>query len=320
MCVPDVEEMTMSDLRPGDHPVLIFDGACGTTLQTMHVPASAWQGYDGCNEILNVSAPSVVVELHRAFLEAGAQVVESNTFGASRIVLAEYGLEDRVREINMAAVENARKAMEGLPGRYVAGSVGPTTKLPSLGHISRDALFAATQEQVEALLEAGVDLLVFETCQDLLQLKTSLVAAFEAFERVSRSVPVMASVTVERTGTMLVGTDIAAAAVTLEPFSLFSLGLNCATGPADMESHVRYLSQQWPGRLSCMPNQGMPEVVGGQTVYPLSPEEYGRHMRFFVEHYGVSVVGGCCGTSPAHIRAVVAALNGVKPAARSVEV
>jgi 5-methyltetrahydrofolate--homocysteine methyltransferase len=310
----------MSELRPVDHPVLIFDGACGTTLQMMHIPASAWQGLDGCNEILNVSAPSVIVDLHRAFLEAGAQVVESNTFGASRIVLAEYGLEDRVREINVAAVANARKAMEGLSGRYVAGSVGPTTKLPSLGHISRDALFAATQEQIEALLEAGVDLLVFETCQDLLQLKTSLVAAFEAFERMSCSVPVMASVTVERTGTMLVGTDIAAAAVALEPFPLFSLGLNCATGPADMESHVRYLSQQWPGAISCMPNQGMPEVIDGKTVYPLSPEEYARHMRYFVEHYGVRVVGGCCGTSPEHIRAVVAALRGVKPAERSVEV
>jgi 5-methyltetrahydrofolate--homocysteine methyltransferase len=188
-----------------------------------------------------------------------------------------------------------------------------------LGHISRDALFAALQEQVEALLEAGVDLLIFETCQDLLQLKSCLVAANETFERVSRRVPVMASVTLERTGTMLVGTDIAAAAVTLEPFDLFSLGLNCATGPTDMESHIRYLSQQWPGRISCMPNQGMPEVVGGQTVYPLSPAEYARHMRHFVEQYGVSVVGGCCGTSPEHIRALVAALRGVTPAARSVE-
>jgi 5-methyltetrahydrofolate--homocysteine methyltransferase len=309
----------MGAKRPSDLPLLIFDGACGTTLQTMHVPHSVWQGRDGCNEFLNLSAPSAIVELHRAFLEAGSHVVETNTFGASRIVLAEYGLEDRVREINAAAVAHARKAMEGLPGRFVAGSVGPTTKLPSLGHISRDELFSATQEQIGALLEEGVDLLVFETCQDLLQLKSSLVAAFETFERLGRGVPVMASVTVERTGTMLVGTDLAAAAVTLEPFPLFSLGLNCATGPVDMESHVRYLSQQWPGRISCMPNQGMPEVVNGQTFYPLSPAEYARHMRRFVEQYGVSVVGGCCGTSPEHIRALAAELRDAVPAKRSVE-
>jgi 5-methyltetrahydrofolate--homocysteine methyltransferase len=301
-------------------PVLIFDGACGTTLQSMHVPASAWQGYDGCNEYLNLSAPSAIVDLHRSFLEAGAQVVETNTFGASRIVLAEYGLESRVCEINTAAVENARKAMTGMRGCFIAGSVGPTTKLPSLGHISRDVLVDALQEQVLALVEAGVDLLVLETCQDLLQLKSALVAAYEVFDRLSRSVPVMASVTVERTGTMLVGTDIAAVAATLEPYPLFSLGLNCATGPVDMESHIRYLSQQWPGRISCMPNQGMPEVVDGQTFYPLAPEMYAKHMRHFVEQYGVSVVGGCCGTSPEHIRALSSSLLGVTPAARSVEV
>ena len=314
-----MKEITMSEVQPSDHPLLIFDGACGTTLQAMHLPASAWQGWDGCNEILNVTAPSAIAEMHRAFFEAGAQVVETNSFGASRVVLAEYGLEGRVREVNEAAVANARKAMEGLCGRFVAGSVGPTTKLPSLGHISRDALFDSMVEQIEVLLGSGVDLLVFETCQDLLQLKTCLVAAYETFERVSRQVPVLASVTLERTGTMLVGSDIAAVAVTLEPFPLFSLGLNCATGPTDMESHIRYLSQQWPGRISCMPNQGLPEVVNGQTYYPLSPAEYARHMRNFVENYGVSVVGGCCGTSPEHIRALAAELHGVKPAERRVE-
>ncbi len=299
--------------------LLICDGACGTTLQAMHVPASAWAGRDGCNEYLNLSAPSVVAELHRAFYEAGAQVVETNTFGASRVVLAEYGLEGRVREINAAGVAAARRAAEGLSGpRYVAGSVGPTTKLPSLGHIGRDALFAALCEQIEALVESGVDLLVLETCQDLLQLKCGVVAAFEVCERLGVAVPVMASVTVERTGTMLVGTDIAAAVATLEPYPLFALGLNCATGPSDMESNIRYLSEQWPGRISCMPNQGLPEVVGGQTVYPLTPAEYARQMRQFVERYGVRVVGGCCGTTPEHIRVLAEALRGVTPGSRSV--
>jgi len=309
----------MREPKVNDCPLLIFDGACGTTLQAMGVPASAWQGHDGCNEFLNLSAPQLIEELHRSFLLAGAQVVETNTFGASRIVLSEYGLEDRVREINAAAVANARRATAGLSGRFVAGSIGPSTKLPSLGHISRDDLHAALCEQIEALLEAGVDLLMFETCQDLLQLKTALIAAFETLDRTGHSLPVMASVTVERAGTLLVGSDIAAVAATLEPLPLFSLGLNCATGPADMESHIRYLSQQWPGRISCMPNQGLPEVVDGRTVYPLEPEAYARQMRRFVETYGVSVVGGCCGTSPAHIRALADELRGVRPAERSVE-
>jgi methionine synthase I (cobalamin-dependent) len=305
-------------LKPGDLEVVIFDGACGTNLQAMHIPASAWAGREGCNEYLNLTASAAIVELHRSFVEAGAHVIETNTFGASRIVLAEYGLEDKVAAINAAAVENARRAIGGIPGRFVAGSVGPTTKLPSLGHISCEALAAALSEQIRALAEAGVDLLILETCQDMLQLKTALVACYETMASVGRELPVMASVTVERTGTMLVGTDIAAAAVTVEPFPVFSFGLNCATGPSDMESHIRHLQHEWPGRISCMPNQGLPEVVAGKTVYPLSPEEFVRHMKAFVEQCGVSVVGGCCGTTPEHIRALVKGLGGVGPARRAV--
>lgn len=304
----------------GNHELLIFDGAFGTTMQGMQLSPSAWGGLEGCNEYLNLTAPAAVAELHRAFLEAGAQVIETNTFGATRIVLSEYGLADRVADINAAAVANARAAVSGMDGpRYIAGSIGPSTKLPSLGHISAAALSAAVREQVQVLLGEGVDLLIFETCQDLLQLKTCLVATHECFEKTARHVPIMASVTMERSGTMLVGTDMAAVAVAVEPFNLFSLGLNCATGPEDMESHVRYLSQQWPGRISCMPNQGLPEMVGGQTVYPMSPDEFAAHMCMFVERYGVSVVGGCCGTSPAHIKALAQKLKDFKPAARRVE-
>ena len=305
---------------PGDHGLLIFDGAFGTTVQSMDLPDSVWDGIEGCNEYLNLSAPAAVTELHRSFLEAGAQVIETNTFGATRIVLAEYGLADRVEEINSAAVANARAAICGMQGpRYIAGSVGPTTKLPSLGHISIAEMFDAVAEQMRVLLREGVDLIIVETCQDLLQLKTCLIAAHECFEQTSRSVPLMASVTMERSGTMLVGSDMAAVAVTLEPFDLFSLGLNCATGPGDMESHIRFLSQQWPGRISCMPNQGLPEMIGGQTVYPMTPDEFAAHMRLFVERYGVSVVGGCCGSSPDHIRALVREVRNLTPAARRVE-
>ncbi|PIX50130.1 MAG: methionine synthase [Armatimonadetes bacterium CG_4_8_14_3_um_filter_66_20] len=292
-----------------DQPLLIFDGACGSNLQQVDLPASAWAQYEGCNEYLNLSAPEVIVGLHESFLEAGAMVLETNTFGANRIVLAEYGLESRVAEINRAAVENARRAIGTREAAWIAGSVGPTTKLPSLGHISPDDLRAALREQVRALVEAGVDALILETCQDLLQAKLAVIGAQEVLEELSRDLPLMVSITVENTGTMLVGAEVAAAAATLEPFGLFSLGLNCATGPDGMRSHLRYLSECWPGRISCIPNAGIPEVVGGKTVYPLTPAAYAAQMKAFVERDGVSVVGGCCGTTPEHIRALVVALG-----------
>ena len=301
-----------------DEKILVFDGACGTNLQEMTIPEAAWQGCAGCNELLNLTAPETIVALHESFLEAGAMVIETNTFGASSIVLAEYDLADRTVEINRAAVANARAAIGGRQGRYVAGSVGPTTKLPSLNHIPVDSLSLSLAEQMRALVEAGVDALVIETCQDLLQVKVALVACFEVLEQAGVDLPVMVSVTMERQGTMLVGSDIAAICATLEPFPLFSLGLNCATGPADMASHIRYLGHHWPGRISCMPNQGLPEVVDGKTCYPMTPAEYVRHMRQFVEQDGVSVVGGCCGTTPEHIRRLAAACAGLTPAARQV--
>ena len=300
------------------HPILIVDGACGTTLQEMDIPDAAWDDKEGCNEYLNLTAPDVIQAMHRSFVEAGAMILETNTFGAARIVLAEYGLEEQVEAINTAAVAHARAAIGDTPNCYVAGSLGPTTKLPSLGHIGYDELYAAYDEQLRALIGAGVDLLIVETGQDMLQMKIALVAAFEAMNALNVDLPVMASITIERTGTMLVGTDIAAAVATLEPFPLFSLGLNCATGPADMISHVRYLSHHWPQRISCIPNQGLPEVVDGKTLYPLTPEEYATHMRHFVKDFGVSIVGGCCGTTPAHTRALVAALADITPAERSV--
>ena len=301
-----------------DHPLLIFDGACGTNLQQMDIPAAAWAGCEGCNEVLNLHGPEFIIRLHSEMLDAGAMVVETDTFGASAVVLAEYGLQDRVKEINRKAVENARTAIAGRPEKYVAGSIGPGTKLPSLGHIEVAELARATREQVEALLEAGVDCLIVETCQDLLQTKTALVAAFEVLAAGKLEIPVLASVTIEQQGTMLVGSDIGAVVATLEPFNLFSLGLNCATGPQDMASHVRYLCHHWPGRISVIPNQGLPEVVKGETVYPLAPADFASQMHHFVTALGVSVVGGCCGTSPAHIQALSEKLRGAVPAAREV--
>ena len=300
----------------GDEKILLFDGACGTNLQEMVIPDEAWQGCEGCNELLNLTAPEVIVALHASFLDAGSMVVETNTFGASSIVLDEYDLGDRVIEINRAAVANARAAIGDRSGRYVAGSVGPTTKLPSLGHISVEELSRSLAEQIRALVEA----LAIETCQDLLQVKTALVACFEVLEELGREVPVMVSVTMERQGTMLVGSDIAAICATLEPFPIFSLGLNCATGPSDMASHIRYLSHNWPQRVSCMPNQGLPEVVDGKTHYPMTPDDFVHHMAQFVEQDGVSVIGGCCGTTSEHIRRLAAACAGLTPAVREVTV
>ncbi len=300
-----------------DENLIIFDGACGTTLQSMNIPQHVWQGKAGCNELLNLSGPEFIVNLHQQFLEAGAMAVETNTFGASSIVLAEYGLENKVREINFAAVENARKAIANIKNnnypKYIVGSVGPTTKLPTLGHITPAELKNSLREQIKALLEAGVDALIIETCQDMLQLKTALVSCFELLDASSSKIPVLCSVTFEQQGTMLLGTDIAAVCATISPFPVFSLGLNCATGPNDMISHIQYLAKHWPGRISCIPNQGMPQVKDGQTFYPMSPEKYSEYMLKFVTEYGVSIVGGCCGTSAAHIARVAETLKNVKP-------
>jgi 5-methyltetrahydrofolate--homocysteine methyltransferase len=287
-----------------EEKIILFDGACGTNLQRLHLPASAWGRYEGCNEYLNLSSPEAISELHADFLAAGSMVVETNTFGASDIVLAEYGLQSRVEEINAAAVECARAAVRRRnPNALVAGAVGPTTKLPSLGHIPFEKMATSYARQIAALVTAGADLLLIETCQDLLQVKIALVSCFEELERLGKSLPVMVSLTVESTGTMLVGSDVAAAAAAIEPFPVFSIGLNCATGPEGMKSHIRYLCRRWPGRVSCVPNAGMPQVVSGRTVYPLSPEAFASQLAAFVEEEGVSIVGGCCGTTPEHIRA-----------------
>lgn len=302
--------------------VLVFDGACGTSLQNLALPPEAWAGHEGCNEFLNLTRPDAIAGIHRSFVKAGADILETNTFGANRVVLGEYGLQDRVTEINAAAVALARQAAREAPdGRvvHVCGSMGPGTKLAILDQISVDALAASYAEQVEALVNAGVDMLLFETCQDLLQIKTALVAGFDVLERLDKRIPVMVSVTVETTGTLLAGADIAAVATALEPFPLFALGLNCATGPREMTAHLATLSRMWPGRIAVMPNAGLPQLVDGHTVYPLDPEAFATAVRHDVEELGVSVVGGCCGTTPAHIQALRTALANVRPAPRTLD-
>jgi 5-methyltetrahydrofolate--homocysteine methyltransferase len=301
-----------------DERILIFDGACGTSIQRMNLPADAWAGCEGCNEQLNVSAPEAIIEMHRSFVEAGARVLETNTFGANSVVLKEYGLEGAVENLNAAAVANAREAIGERSGIYIAGSVGPGTRLPSLGHISVEELAESYSEQIRVLVEAGVDLLFIETCQDLLQARTVVVAAREVLEQLGSSIPISVSVTLEETGTMLVGSDLPAVVSALEPFDLFSLGLNCATGPEQMASHVQSLSRRWGGRISAIPNAGIPEVVDGETSYRLSPEGFAQHLKRYVEEFGVSIVGGCCGTRPEHIQRLAEALASASPPAREV--
>ena len=303
-----------------DQKILIFDGACGTNLQSYDIAPEVWGEYDGCTEWLNISAPEIIRELHTKFLNAGANVLEANSFGGSEIVAGEYNLIDRLEELNFLAVKNAKDAItQSGKTAWVAGSMGPTTKLPSLGHIDADEMSRSFFRHSKNLIEAGADILIIETCQDILQTKLAVIAAHEAFEKTGIELPLMCSLTIEQAGTMLVGTDIATAAAVLEPFNIFSLGLNCATGPEMMKSHLRYLSQNWPYRISCIPNAGMPTVVNGCTCYQLSPEDYASSLRDLIVNEGVSIVGGCCGTTPAHIEKLTEYIADVEPKPRNVK-
>ena len=311
-------------LHSPERPVLVFDGATGTSLQLLNLTAEDFGGaaLEGCNEQLVFTRPDAVRTVHRQFLEAGCDVIETDTFGATSIVLAEYGLEDQAFAMNQRAAELARELADAYSTpekpRFVAGSFGPTTKLPTLGHIGFDALKAAFQEQAEGLMAGDVDLFIVETCQDVLQIKAALMGIEAAFSRLGRRLPLMVSVTMETTGTMLVGSDIAAVVAILEPFPIDVLGLNCATGPEQMKEHIRYLSAHSPFVVSCIPNAGLPENVGGVAHYRLTPVELKMQLMHFVEDLGVQVIGGCCGTTPAHIAALVEIGNTLKPAPRQV--
>ena len=312
----------LDHLHSPQRPVLVFDGATGTSLQQLELTADDFGGEDleGCNENLVITRPDAVQSVHRQFLDAGCDVIETDTFGAASVVLAEYGLEDQAFELNKKAAELAREVADAYSTaakpRFVAGSMGPTTKLPTLGHIEFDTLKEAYTEQAEGLLVGGVDLFIIETCQDVLQIKAALQGVMDAFEKRGESRPLMVSVTMETTGTMLVGSDIAAVVSILEPFPIDILGLNCATGPEQMKEHIRYLSQHSPFVVSCIPNAGLPENVGGVAHYRLQPLELKMQLMHFVEDLGVQVIGGCCGTTPAHIQALSQLSEELKPAER----
>ncbi|NVN13165.1 homocysteine S-methyltransferase family protein, partial [Nguyenibacter vanlangensis] len=293
--------------------VLLCDGGMGSRVQVLDLDVERdYWGQENCTEILNLSRPELVREIHRGYFEAGADMVETNSFGGSPITLGEFGLSDRAREINRIAAHLAREAAESFADgrhRYVVGSVGPGTKLPSLGNIDYDTLEAGLTEQCRGLIEGGVDALLIETCQDTLQIKAAVNGAKIARAELGTDTPVFVQVTVETTGTLLVGPDIAAAATAIHALDVPLMGLNCATGPQEMAEHVRWLAGNWPGLVSIQPNAGLPELVDGQTHYPLSPADMAVWVERFIAEDGLNLVGGCCGTSTPHIAALDAMLR-----------
>ena len=288
--------------------VVIYDGATGTNLQTIGLTADDFGGasLEGCTDLLVVTRPDVIAELHDSFLRVGVDVIETNTFGAFAIPLGEYDIAHRTRELNLAGARIAREVAAGYPGTWVAGSMGPGTKFASLGQIRFAELRDAYEVQAAALLEGGVDLLLVETQFDLLGLKAAVVGCRRAMRSAGREVPIQAQVTIELTGRMLPGTEINAALTAIEAMRVDVIGLNCATGPLEMGEHLRHLSQHSQVALSCLPNAGMPSVVDGQMHYDLTPQQLAEHHHQFVTEFGVSVIGGCCGTTPDHLAAVVA--------------
>ncbi len=317
-----MNSLFLDRLNSPERPVLVLDGAMGTNLQVQNLTAADFGGeeYEGCNEYLVHTKPEAVAKVHRGFLEAGADVIETDTFGGTSIVLAEYDLADQAYYLNKAAAELAKKltAEYSTPEkpRFVAGSMGPGTKLPTLGHIDYDTLLVNYREQAEGLYDGGVDLFLVETCMDVLQIKAALNGIEEVFKAKGDRRPLMVSVTMEQMGTMLSGSTMEAALAVLEPFPIDILGLNCATGPDLMKEHVKHLSEHSPFIVSCVPNAGLPENIGGQAHYKLTPIELRMALMHFVEDLGVQIIGGCCGTRYDHIQQLAEAAKDLTPKER----
>ncbi|MEA3227577.1 MAG: methionine synthase [Campylobacterota bacterium] len=298
---------------------LIIDGAMGTQLQQRDdkIPKEAWEGNEGCNELLNVTCPEVLSEIFSAYLTSGADFITTNTFGSFSWVLDEYDIGHRAYELTKAGTRLVKKECEKFSTpehpRFVLGSVGPGTKLPSLGHITYDEMFRGYTEFCLALIDGGVDVFLIETAQDPLQIKAALHAIQKANAQKDVNIPIMISVTIELSGTMLIGTDAETIATILEPFDILSLGFNCGTGPEQVLKHVKTLSELWGKPISVHSNAGLPQNRGGYTYYPMGPDEFVVQQKKFLDFDGVSFLGGCCGTTPQHIRALVNATQNITP-------
>jgi 5-methyltetrahydrofolate--homocysteine methyltransferase len=304
--------------------VMVGDGAMGTQLQAADLTLDDFNQLEGCNEILNETRPDVIELIHRNYFEAGADAVETNTFGCNLSNLGDYDIADKIRELSEKATTIARRVADEMSTadrrRYVLGSMGPGTKLPTLGHTEYAVIRDAYLEAALGMLEGGADAILVETCQDLLQLKAAVLGSRRAMAQFGRHIPVFAHVTVETTGTMLLGSEIGAALTAVEPLGVDMIGLNCATGPAEMSEHLRYLSQHAQTPVSVMPNAGLPVLGPNGAEYPLTPDELAEALTGFVTDYGLSLVGGCCGTTPEHISRVVEAVAGAQRAERRITV
>jgi 5-methyltetrahydrofolate--homocysteine methyltransferase len=303
--------------------VVVADGAMGTMLQAANPTLEDFQNHEGCNEILNVSRPDIVRSVHDEYLTAGVDAIETNTFGANWSNLADYGIEDRIYELAFAGGKIAREAADSFSTaekpRFVLGSLGPGTKLPSLGHTTYENLKIAYYTAAKGLSDSGCDALLVETSQDLLQVKAAINGCRQAISETDLDIVLIAQVTVETTGTMLLGSEIGAALNTLEPMGIDLIGLNCATGPTEMSEHLRYLSKNAKVAISVMPNAGLPVLGANGASYPLGPNELALALEGFVDDYGISLVGGCCGTTPEHLSAVVNRVSGKSIAKRNPE-
>ncbi|MDX6226040.1 MAG: 5-methyltetrahydrofolate--homocysteine methyltransferase [Frankiales bacterium] len=300
--------------------VLVADGAMGTQLQAADLSLDDFEGHEGCNEVLNRTRPDVVRSIHDAYFAVGCDAVETNTFGANLANLAEYGISDQIEELAESGARLAREVADGWStperSRWVLGSVGPGTKLPTLGHVSYAVLRDAYETQARGMLNGGVHAVLVETAQDLLQAKAAIVGARRAMAASGITVPLICQITVETTGTMLLGSEVGAALTALEPLGIDVIGLNCATGPAEMSEHLRQLSKHARVALSCMPNAGLPQLTSDGAHYPLTPEQLADAHDTFTRDYGLSLVGGCCGTTPEHLKQVIDRVQGREVPAR----
>ncbi len=298
--------------------VLFIDGAMGTLIDSAGLQSSDYKGFDGCPEILNSTRPDLIESIHIQYLNAGADIIETNTFGANGLTLKEYDLDAMTFDLNVAGASIARHAIQTADKadrtRFVAGSIGPGSRLPSIGHIDTEDIYNAYEPQIRGLLTGGVDLLIIETAQDLLHLKTLIRLIDDVSSTLGNDIPLIVSVTIESNGTMLAGSDVPAVVTALEPFPLTALGLNCATGPEGMRSHLRHLSQISPFPVFAMPNAGMPVHRQGHFVYELSSQSMAEQTGMFVRELGANIVGGCCGSTPEHIRTIVETVGICHPA------
>ncbi|GDY72817.1 hypothetical protein SAV31267_023020 [Streptomyces avermitilis] len=301
--------------------VVVADGAMGTMLQAQDPTLEDFENLEGCNEILNLTRPDIVRSVHEAYFAVGVDCVETNTFGANHSALAEYDIADRVFELSEAGARLAREVADEFGTgdgrqRWVLGSIGPGTKLPTLGHVGYGTLRDGFQANAEGLIAGGADALIVETTQDLLQTKTSVLGARRAMDATGVDLPLLVSMAFETTGTMLLGSEIGAALTALEPLGIDMIGLNCSTGPAEMSEHLRYLTRHSRIPLLCMPNAGLPVLTKDGAHFPLGPEGLADAQENFVRDYGLSLVGGCCGTTPEHLRQLVERVRGVEPTER----